>query len=58
MNVWSVEADPAVSTVSYRLFGSLVVTVDGEDLRLSQRRGRNVLAMLLAATATRYRPSD
>lgn len=35
--------------MSYRLFGSLVVTVDGEDLRLSQRRGRNVLAMLLAS---------
>ena len=39
-----------MSTVSYRLFGSLVVTLDGEDLRLSQRRGgREVLAMLIAS---------
>ena len=37
-----------VSAVRYRLFGSLAVSVDGVDHTLTQRRERNVLAMLVA----------
>lgn len=40
-----------MSALTYRLFGSLTVSVDGTDHPLTQRRERNVLAMLVASHA-------